>query len=297
MTTPALFICTDLDRTLLPNGSQPESPGARDLFSRLVARPDVVLAYVSGRHRESVQEAMQEYRLPTPDWVVGDVGTTIYRVHAGDWQHCPAWEKTIAAGWRDLTAQVLRPLFEDLSALRLQEECKQNRFKLSYYLPATADVEALRREMQNRLKAQDLKANLIYSADAISGHGLLDVLPIAATKLHAVIFLMTHLGLGPDNTMFAGDSGNDLPVIASPLRSVLVANADSRVIAQARALAREHQTESSFYLASGGFLGMNGNYSAGILEGIAHYFPEIRSWLQKHCAHNQPIRLSSPNRQ
>ena len=30
-----LLLCTDLDRTLLPNGEQPESPQARTLFARL----------------------------------------------------------------------------------------------------------------------------------------------------------------------------------------------------------------------------------------------------------------------
>lgn len=46
-----LLICTDLDRTLIPNGPQPESPKARALFRRLVSREEVTLAYVSGRHR------------------------------------------------------------------------------------------------------------------------------------------------------------------------------------------------------------------------------------------------------
>ncbi|MCI5126782.1 MAG: haloacid dehalogenase, partial [Candidatus Electrothrix sp. AR5] len=30
-----LLVCTDLDRTLLPNGPQPESPGARPAFAAL----------------------------------------------------------------------------------------------------------------------------------------------------------------------------------------------------------------------------------------------------------------------
>ena len=29
----------------------------------------------------------------------------------------------------------------------------------------------------------------------------------------------------------------------------------------------------------GNFYGMNGNYSAGILEGIAHYHPDLVSWM------------------
>ena len=53
-----LLICTDLDRTLIPNGTQPESSGARDHFALLVGRPEVTLAYVSGRHRALVETAI-----------------------------------------------------------------------------------------------------------------------------------------------------------------------------------------------------------------------------------------------
>lgn len=34
-----LLLCTDLDRTLLPNGSEPESEQARKKFSQLAEHP------------------------------------------------------------------------------------------------------------------------------------------------------------------------------------------------------------------------------------------------------------------
>lgn len=277
-----ILICTDLDRTLLPNGRQPESPGARAAFSRLVSRPEVTLAYVSGRHRELVEDAIREYRLPLPDWVVGDVGTTIYQVRTGEWRHWSEWVQNIAADWRGLTAHDLRPLFTDLSSLRLQEEAKQNRYKLSYYLPLLTDVDALQQEMLRRLEARQVAAGLIYSVDEATSTGLLDVLPAHATKLHAVEFLMQHQGFDYANTVFAGDSGNDLPVLASAIQSVLVANADLDVVEQARTQARQQGTITAFYLAQGRFLGMNGNYSAGILEGVAHYHPDTQVWMEQN---------------
>ncbi|PPK75338.1 hypothetical protein B0F87_106186 [Methylobacter tundripaludum] len=276
-----ILICTDLDRTLLPNGRQPESSGARATFARLVARPEVTLAYVSGRHRALVEDAIREYGLPLPDWVIGDVGTTIYQVHAGEWRHWPEWEQDIATDWRGLTADDLRPLFADLPSLRLQEEAKQNRYKLSYYLPLLTDIGALQREMLRRLETQKLAAGLIYSVDEATSTGLLDVLPAHATKLHAVEFLMQQQGFDYANTVFAGDSGNDLPVLASIIQSVLVANADIDVVEQAKTQARKQGTLAAFYLAQGGFLGMNGNYSAGIVEGVAHYHPDIRVWMEQ----------------
>jgi HAD superfamily hydrolase (TIGR01484 family) len=279
--TKHLLICTDLDRTLLPNGSHPESPGARDYFARLAAHPKVTLAYVSGRHRELVEEAIQHYRLPLPDWVIGDVGTTIYRLDSGGWRHLPEWDQDIAADWQGLKAKNLRPLFTDILALRLQEEARQNDFKLSYYLPLPIDVDALQREMSLRLNRRNLAASLIYSVDEAACTGLMDVLPARASKLHAVEFLMRHQGFDAANTVFAGDSGNDLPVLASRIPSILVANAAYPVVEQAKTLARKQGTMAAFYLAQGGFLGMNGNYSAGILEGVAHYHPDIRHWIEE----------------
>lgn len=276
-----LLICTDLDRTLLPNGRQPESPGARAAFARLVARPEVTLAYVSGRHRELVKDAIREYDLPSPDWVIGDVGTTIYRVGNGEWLHWQEWEQDIATAWHGLTADDLRPLFSDLPGLRLQEESKQNRYKLSYYLPLQIDLNALQQTMQQRLETRQAASSLIYSVDEATSTGLLDVLPARATKLHAVEFLMQQQGFAYAETVFAGDSGNDLPVLSSAVPSVLVANADSEVIEQAESQSRQQGTTAAFYLARGGFLGMNGNYSAGIIEGVTHYHPRARLWMEQ----------------
>ena len=100
-------------------------------------------------------------------------------------------------------------------------------------------------------------------------------------KLHAVKFLLQHQGFDYTNTVFAGDSGNDLPVLASAIQSVLVDNADE-VIEQATAQARQLGTMKALYLAQGGFLGMNGNYNAAILEGVAHYHPDTRFWMEKN---------------
>jgi hypothetical protein len=275
-----LLICTDLDRTLLPNGKQTESPPARAIFARLVARPEITLAYVTGRHRELVQQAIQDYQLPIPDWVIGDVGSTIYQVNADDWQHWQSWEQDIASDWQGLTARDLSPLFADLPPLTLQEAAKQNRYKLSYYLALESDIAALQHIMTQRLNAKNLAASLIYSVDEAAETGLLDLLPARATKLHAVEFLMQQQGFANSNTVFAGDSGNDLPVLASSVPAVLVANANADVVEQALKQAQQQGNMEKLYLARGDFLGLNGNYSAGILEGIAHYYPDTQLWME-----------------
>ena len=275
-----LLICTDLDRTLIANGPQSESPAARQHFITLAARPEVTLAYVSGRHRALVEQAITNYCLPLPDFVVADVGTTIYHVGAEqDWQRQTDWEQEIAQDWAGRTHTDLKKLLQDLSDLRVQEPAKQNHYKLSYYLPQQSDCHALEVMIRHRLEAEGITANLIWSIDEPAGVGLLDVLPARASKYHAIESLMKHHGFSYANTVFCGDSGNDIEVLASPIPAVLVANSQPDVRELSRRLADEMGHGEQLYIARGDFMGMNGNYSAGILEGVAHYHPQTLAWM------------------
>lgn len=273
MTEP-LLLCTDLDRTLLPNGDPLESPGARERFSRFTARPEVTLVYVSGRHKELVLDAINEFAIPVPDFVIGDVGTTIYSINNGEWQPWPAWHQEIAPDWAGYDRPTLAKLFEDLDQLTPQEDAKQNTFKLSYYTPEDINRQSLLTTMRQRLDEKGVNASLIWSIDDIEHVGLLDLLPGSATKVHAIEFLVKEKGFSADRVVYAGDSGNDLPVLVSPINSVLVANARDDVRSEALTQAKENKNENTLYLATGKVLGMNGNYSAGILEGVIHYLPE-----------------------
>ncbi len=270
-----LLLCTDLDRTLIPNGREPESAGARERFRSFVAEQGVTLAYVSGRHRALVEEAIRNFCLPLPDYVIGDVGTSLYQVLEGSWSRVSDWEEIIGADWAGLDRGALAALFDDLPELRLQEPEKQNRFKLSYYAPADLDPGRLLAGMRERLASTQARASLVWSIDDAAGVGLLDVLPEGATKYHAVVFLMGLTGHDESSTLFAGDSGNDLEVLVSRIPSVLVANGHPAVRTEAQRLAEERGCADRLYHAVGGWGGMNGNYSAGILEGVAHFHPEL----------------------
>jgi len=278
-------LCTDMDRTLLPNGHQPESPRARELFHRLVSREEVTLVYVTGRHRALVKEAIDEYRLPLPDYVIGDVGTTLYQVRDNNWELRQDWQREIADDWAGYDHAHLVAMFKLLDGLELQETEKQNEFKLSYYVRRDNDSSAMMAKMQDLLHAEGIQASLVWSVDELKSTGLLDILPASATKFHAVEFLRNQLGYENDQTLFAGDSGNDMQVLTSSIPSVLVANAAVDVKAQAVADAQASGNRDALYLAKGNYPGMNGNYSAGIIEGVAHYIPESSAWLNGKDQH------------
>lgn len=268
-----LLLCTDLDRTLLPNGAQAESPGARDRFAALASLPGITLVYVTGRHRELVQNAIGSYNLPQPAYAITDVGSKIYRVEHTHWHSWSDWETEIGRDWSSTNHALVHDLLRDFAALQLQENSKQNTHKISFYVSLRADHKTLLSEMKTHLATQGVRASLIWSIDEAAAIGLLDVLPECATKLHAIEFLARQIEFGIDDILFAGDSGNDLAVLASAIPSVLVANAGTEIkeAAQTQATAAEHA--DALYIAHGGFLSMNGNYSAGILEGVAHFHP------------------------
>jgi len=271
-----LLLCTDLDRTLIPNGSQPESTGARQRFSTFVSREDVTLTYVSGRHRQLIEQAIEEYQLPQPDFAIADVGSTIYRIGQDKWHPWQAWSDEIAGDWQGMSQDKIHALLSGIDALELQEMEKQNIHKLSYYLPLTQDQQSIIDRIQGRLSARQVKANVIWSVDELKGTGLLDILPASANKLHAIQFLMQQRGFDESETIFAGDSGNDLDVLLSSIQSVLVANADDEVRRAVKAASPDR-----LYLACGDFLNMNGNYSAGILEGVAHYRSDLLHLMER----------------
>jgi sucrose-6-phosphatase len=271
-----LLLCTDLDRTLIPNGKQPESPAAMERFKQLVSRKEITLAYVTGRHRALIERAIAEFGLPLPDFAIADVGTTIYHVDASGWAQSDEWDAQIAPDWHGLTHDGLSRLLSVFPALRLQEKEKQNRHKLSFYVSLDTNSQSLIDEMDARLKHAEISANLIWSLDEKIGIGLLDVVPSSANKLHAIHFLMQQQGCSREHTVFAGDSGNDLDVLLSDVHSVLVANADAETKQRA-----SKASADALYVAKGDYLGMNGNYSAGILEGAAHYWPEVDTWLRE----------------
>lgn len=275
----AVFLCTDLDRTVLPNGPWEESTEAHELFRHVSERAELELAYVSGRHKALILEAIDTYGIPVPDYAIGDVGTTIYEVRDGAWHEWEDWWDTIGPDWAGMQHDDMAALFHDLAELRLQESGKQNRFKLSYYTLADVDRSALFTEMERRLGAAGVRANLIWSIDELTGEGLLDVLPASANKVHAIRFLVERKGYDESRTVFAGDSGNDLPALTSGLQAVLVANANDEVRQEALREVTNRGIEDKLYLAHGEFLGMNGNYSAGVLEGLAHFLPETLEWM------------------
>jgi hypothetical protein len=190
------------------------------------------VVYVTGRHRELIAQAIDNYCLPLPDYVIRDVGSSLFAVTPDGWLSREDWQQEIAPDWAGLQYAEIHTLLADFRTLRLQETAKQNTWKLSYYVPLYADYVARLAEVGQRLERHAVNASLIWSVDEPAAIGLLDILP------------------------------------ASAIPAVLVANASPEV----REAALQGHADAR-YIARGGYLGMNGNYSAGLLEGLAPFMP------------------------
>ena len=256
----AHLLATDMDRTLLPNGLMPPEAEALERFCRWSRnRGDSHLAYVTGRHWALAREVMAEYRLPEPDWLVVNVGTEIYPRAAAE--PLPAWRERLAAGFEPDAVGAWAK--ERLPQARLQEAEKQSPLKVSFYTDGSDDPDAEQKRLAEALEQAGLAARVVVSFDETKERGLVDFLAPASGKARALTFLREHLGIDQAATLFAGDSGNDTDALLSGVDGVLVGNATDVVRTQLRQAVAEHP-DARVYFAKR-------PYTAGILEGMAHY--------------------------
>jgi sucrose-6F-phosphate phosphohydrolase len=266
-----LFLACDLDRTVLPNGADPVSPGAMDAFKEIAFRDDVSLAYFTGRSLYLIEEAIQQFDIPFPDVAVGDVGTTMYFCRDGEFLLHHDWIERIGSDWNGYDGSAIHKLLKGIPNMPLQEDSKQNTYKKSYYPPYDADKTFYIDSVQKRLEPKGIHSAVVFSVDEPHEVGLLDILPASATKKHALQYLQEYLGLKHNQIVYAGDSGNDIEPLTSGYQSILVNNARDQVREEVAEIAKKNGVIENIYFAEGGYQKMNGNYTAGILEGLHHF--------------------------
>lgn len=261
-------LATDLDRTLLPNGSWPADPNAIELFNTITEDQGIFVVYVTGRNLRLAEEAIREFGIRHPNVLIGDVGTSIRRFDNNAWVMDQAWidhVKRVCPHW---DAAAVRDAVAGIDGLREQEAEHLSAFKQSYYVD-----HAVRDTVMEQVSArtQDRFDEVaIYSFDSQSGDGLLDFLPKAATKQTALEFIAEELGVPKQEVVFCGDSGNDVFPLTAGFSGVLVRNADEQLVAKVKQ-AQAQNPGLRAYFALGGFRGMNGYYTSGVLEGAHHY--------------------------
>jgi sucrose-6F-phosphate phosphohydrolase len=262
------ILATDLDRTLLPNGMWEGDRGAIDMFNELTERNGVLVVYVTGRNLELTEGAIQEFGVRHPHVLIGDVGTTIRKYEHGDWSFDEGWIEHVKHASPRWDAGAIRQAVAGVDGIREQEAEHQNQFKQSYYVDHGRREEILRR-VDDQVKGR-FDEVIIYSYDSQDGKGLLDFLPNSATKQTGLEYVCEEFGTKKEEAVFCGDSGNDIFPLTAGFCGVLVRNADEQLVWDVRA-AMDKNAALKVYFAKGGFMGLNGYYTSGVIEGAYHY--------------------------
>ena len=262
------ILATDLDRTLLPNGSWPPDPGAIDLFNELTQKHDVLLVYVTGRNLDLTEKAIREFGIRYPHVLIGDVGSSIRKYEQDGWKAHGGWDSHIKQTSPRWDADAIRSAVAGVDGLTEQESEHCGPFKQSYYVEHDRN-EAVLKAVDELVKGR-FDEVIVYSFDSQSGQGLLDFLPQSATKQTALEYIADELGVNKSEVVFCGDSGNDVFPLTAGFSGVLVRNADEQLVASVKQAADAYP-DLKVYFAKGGFKGLNGFYTSGVIEGAYHY--------------------------
>lgn len=232
-------LATDLDGTFL--GGREEDKHA--LYQWIEARRDRVgLIFVTGRDAEFLLELCRHTRVPWPDFVVGDVGTTIAETildGTGGGRFVPLvpLEVEIAAQWAD-KGDIVRQVLRDHPGLTLQPTAF--RYRVSYdYDPDLFDPAALS-------LVAELGLDYLISADRY-----FDVLPKGVSKGPSLKRLLAHLNVPDHRVLTAGDTLNDLSMLQSGLPAVAVGGAEAALLHKVSDLPEVYRADA---VGAGGIL-------------------------------------------
>jgi len=220
---PRLILATDLDGTFL-GGDDP----ARDaLYDYLKAwRDRLLLVFVTGRDLAFVRDLTADGRVPAPDYVIGDVGTTV--VHGATHAPVAAVQEPIERLWGDSEARI-KALLDGTPGLRPQSVVGGCR--VSYYY----DPEALPPDAATSVEAAGY--DVILSAGRF-----FDVMPRGVAKGPTLLRFLDALALDPAAVIVAGDTLNDLSLFETGLDGVAVGNSEPALVERIRALPRVHHS-------------------------------------------------------
>ncbi|MCB9664326.1 MAG: HAD hydrolase family protein [Alphaproteobacteria bacterium] len=204
-------LATDLDGTFLGGSDHDRA----ELYARFRGeRPGWRLVFVTGRDLPFVQGLVETGLVPAPDFVIGDVGTTV--VDAG-FAPVDAVQDAIASLWGARSAEVMAMLADE-PGLRLQPGDWLGRRRVSYYYePAQLRDSTLR-------KVEEAGLDWVTSADVF-----FDVLPPGVSKGPTLRRLVEHQGWDAGRVLAAGDTLNDRTLLLEGFPAVAVGNSEDEL--------------------------------------------------------------------
>jgi len=261
LTTNVKVLATDLDGTLIPLAGNAQNQADLVDLQQFLAENEIELVFVTGRHYASVENAIIENKLPSPDWIICDVGTTImHRQEDSAMQVLEDYHTELSQITHSLPVDELSKELQSIAGIRKQEAEKQGPFKLSYYADA-ADLQQAVDAVHGGLDRLSAPYSSIISVDPFNGDGLIDLLPAGVSKAFALHWWSRYVNVDHQAIVFAGDSGNDLAALTAGYRAIVVENASDEVKAKAKSAHNDARWGDRLYLATQ-------KATSGVLEGI-----------------------------
>lgn len=252
-------LAVDLDRTIIPNGLEVYD-NSLPLLSAIIDDMEILLIYVTARKIESIKKVIVEYNLPIPKYVISKVGAVIYYVKNGNYLELEKWQDKLSDNSSLWDFGGLKSGLVDIENLTIQKDEEQHKYKLSYYIDSLNGYDKTVSDVNYICYSiSGSSAEVTASKDLNSHKGYIDIMPRFLSKLSALLFLQDIIGFKDEEILFAGDSGNDLPVLRSHFSSILVKNSEIEL--------KKLCGDFKCWIAEG-ISGLNGNYSSGIIEGI-----------------------------
>jgi len=214
----------DIDETLIDNAT-----GINDFYktwNKIQFRDAPKLCYNSGRLPDDILNLIKNKTIPKPDFFIAGVGTSIYDFRKK--KTIKEFSQVLDEGWNlDKVNKVMESLGNEIS---LQPDHFQNDFKSSWFYNDATEDEI--HKIEKLLKQEDLDVNVIYSS---SRH--LDILPKWANKGNSLEWLLNYLKITPEETIVAGDSGNDSAMFKIPkINGIVVGNAQPELYHETKGL-------------------------------------------------------------
>lgn len=238
-----LIVC-DIDGTLVG-----DIVASEQFTSWLNARNDLIFAVATGRQLHDALECLRVNSLPRPEIVVASVGAEIYWFDSDrlTFQSDYLWAERLTQSW---DKERIRKKLANVRQLIQQPESEQRPNKLGYL------TESLQTVNQARDVLEEIGHELVWS------HGrYVDILPPMVSKASAVKQVCMRLGLTDSDVIVAGDSGNDLELLAAYSHSILVANWTDNLA--------NNQKIAHAYVSSESFAG-------GVIEGLDYFLGRNR---------------------
>lgn len=232
-----LVLATDLDGTLLAGTAQARRQ-VLELFSG--EENDRTLVFVTGRGLESVLPVLSDPTVPTPDWIIADVGATVVSGH--DLRPLLPLQGEIAKRWPG-TLTVLDAL-ADFEGLHRQEVPQERRCS---FLCEEGDLTD---ELRRAVEALD--CDVLFSAGQY-----FDVLPKGVSKGATLLALAEQEGWALENIVVAGDTLNDLSLFETGLKGIAVGRSEPALVRRVRDLPNAHVARREG--------------CGGIVDGLAHH--------------------------